>query len=271
MVRPAAAGAHPSLHAQPPARRNRAGQRGRFPALPVRLARRRPSRISWPASTGCAARLSHARRRRVAARAAWERAVLPARARSLRARMARHAVPDGRSRVGAAERRRPRGVQARPALRVALFLREHAAALARAAPGDAVGLRTQRWRRTAAASSRRCAPAGLRSLSELVEACALDEAAVGDGARRARRPRVLPPPTDSPASAPSCAPLRRQPPARLRRADGAGRWSAVQRAVPDAGARGGHRDAGAGAARAATAWCSAACSRAKRTPRRGAR
>ena len=48
VVRPAAAGAHPSLHAESPARRDRAGQPGRLHALPVRLAarRRRRSRLT---------------------------------------------------------------------------------------------------------------------------------------------------------------------------------------------------------------------------------
>ena len=41
MVRPPPARAHPPLHAQPPARRDRAGQPGRLHAVPVRLAARR--------------------------------------------------------------------------------------------------------------------------------------------------------------------------------------------------------------------------------------
>ena len=44
MVRPPAARAHPSLHAQPAARRDRAGQPGRLHAVPVRLAARRRRR-----------------------------------------------------------------------------------------------------------------------------------------------------------------------------------------------------------------------------------
>ena len=44
MVRPRAARAHPSLHAEPAARRDRAGQPGRLHALPVRVAARRTVR-----------------------------------------------------------------------------------------------------------------------------------------------------------------------------------------------------------------------------------
>ena len=44
VVRPPPAGAHPSLHAQPAARGDRAGQPGRLHAVPLRLAARRPRR-----------------------------------------------------------------------------------------------------------------------------------------------------------------------------------------------------------------------------------
>ena len=84
VVRPPAARADPSLHAEPAARRNRAGQPGRLHAVPVRVAARRAVQ---PAD----------RRRRPARRLepldgfelaadAWERAVLPGARRRLRAR-----------------------------------------------------------------------------------------------------------------------------------------------------------------------------------------
>ena len=56
VVRPRAARAHPSLHAQPPARRDRAGHAGRLHALPVQVAARRRARPGSPGSTGCARR-----------------------------------------------------------------------------------------------------------------------------------------------------------------------------------------------------------------------
>ena len=73
--------------------------RGRFPAIPVRVARRRSSRISWPASTACAAVVGILDGVELPA-SAWERAVLPARLDHYEPAMARHAVPHGRGGVG---------------------------------------------------------------------------------------------------------------------------------------------------------------------------
>ena len=100
MVRSGAAGAHPSLHAQPAARRDRAGQPGRLHALPVQVAARRSERSAD--RTRRAARNARAR----STASSWRRGVGASGAagasRRLRAVDARHALPGGRSRLGAA-------------------------------------------------------------------------------------------------------------------------------------------------------------------------
>ena len=78
MVRPAPARAHPSSHRSPPARRDRAGRRARFPALPVRLAARVARRRAWKGRTRCPNVWRRWKASRRPARA-WETEILPAR------------------------------------------------------------------------------------------------------------------------------------------------------------------------------------------------
>ena len=114
MVRPAAARAHPPLHAQAPARRDRAGRGARFPALPVRLAARDRRTRGWKARTRWPrpSRSSKASRRRPGM---GERNPAGAR-RRLRAGLARRRMPCGPRRLGAARtaRRPGRPASARP-------------------------------------------------------------------------------------------------------------------------------------------------------------
>ena len=78
MVRSGAARAHPSLHAQPPARRDRAGQRRRLHALPLQVAARRsgrsPERPRRAARSAGDARRLRAGGRRVGAERSCRRA-----------------------------------------------------------------------------------------------------------------------------------------------------------------------------------------------------
>ena len=78
VVRAPAAVAHPPLHDQASARRDRAGRRARLPALPVRLAARRAATRGWQART----RSTRSWRQLEgfeAPAAAWESEILPAR------------------------------------------------------------------------------------------------------------------------------------------------------------------------------------------------
>ena len=77
VVRPAPARAHPPLHGQAAARRDRAGRRARLPALPVRLAARAPETRHGRA--GRARRGPRPARRLRGAGGAWETEILPAR------------------------------------------------------------------------------------------------------------------------------------------------------------------------------------------------
>ena len=99
MVRSHAARPHPSLHAEPAARRDRAGQPGGLHALPVPLAARRDvvpaDRTRRPARGRRRARRLRAGGRGVGACGA------AGAARSLRAVDARHDLPGGRGWVGA--------------------------------------------------------------------------------------------------------------------------------------------------------------------------
>ena len=100
------AGAHPSLHAQPPARGDRASLHRRLHALPLRVAAPRAGDASH--GTGRAAR-SPRRARRIRIGSGRMGAYGPAGAhRRLRAIDARHAVPERRDRVDAAVRRQRR-------------------------------------------------------------------------------------------------------------------------------------------------------------------
>ena len=171
VVRPAAAGAHPSLHAQSPARRDRAGQPGRLHALPVRLAARRSGepadRRRRPAGGPRAARRLRAGGRRVGARR-------PAGARRpLRAVDARHAVPDRRSRLGAAVRAGGRGRRRWSARR-----RSRCSCASTRGMGSPEGLRSVR-RVTSSAADSGTAPR--------VRTPATDAAVSDDGPARARR------------------------------------------------------------------------------------
>ena len=112
LVRPAAARAHPSLHARPPAPRDRAGHRRRVPALPRLLAARRSRRTArGPARRG---RGDRAARRLRGARGGLGRQ-RPARARArLQARMARPADALRRGRLGTPLGRRRWPLRAHP-------------------------------------------------------------------------------------------------------------------------------------------------------------
>ena len=100
VVRPPAARAHPSLHAQPAARGDRTGQPRRLHALPVRVAARRAVE---PADRHrrAARRARVARRLRAGGRRLGARRPAGSR-RRLSVVDARHAVPDRRGRLGAA-------------------------------------------------------------------------------------------------------------------------------------------------------------------------
>ena len=78
MVRPDAARAHPSLHAEPAARGNRAGQPGRLHALPVRAGSTSSRRRRLTGLDGLRAVVAQLDGFELPA-GAWERAVLPAR------------------------------------------------------------------------------------------------------------------------------------------------------------------------------------------------
>jgi ATP-dependent Lhr-like helicase len=119
----------------------------------------------------------------------------------------------------------------KPALRVALFPREHAAAWLALRPDtidgeDSLAENSRRILETLRAR-------GPSFLSELVRLCPLEEAAADDAiAELAAAGFAV---SDGFAGVRAVVRiLRRQPRARLRRADGAGRWSAVQQAAPDA-------------------------------------
>ena len=73
MVRPPAAGAHPPAHAEPAARRDRAGVAGRLHAVPVRLAARRAASIALTGPDGLRAVIEQLDGFELAA-GAWERA-----------------------------------------------------------------------------------------------------------------------------------------------------------------------------------------------------
>ncbi len=149
----APARAHPSLHAQPPARRDRAGQPRRFHAVPVRLAARRRRRAahrhrrparrrsqrstasSWPPAPGSARscrRASTATTRRCSTCCASP-------ARSAGRGSSRRAAP-ARHRCGATP--------------VALFLREHAPAVEALRDADADARRAPLERRRARGARR---------------------------------------------------------------------------------------------------------------------
>ncbi len=136
MVRPDAPRPHPPLHAEPASRRNRAGQPGRFHALPVPLAARRDI---VPADGPRRAARGRRRARRLRAGGGGVGAGGAAgAARSLRAVDARHDLP-GRTKPDGHVFRlpsppgSPAPASLVPATPIALFLREHAEALADAA------------------------------------------------------------------------------------------------------------------------------------------
>ena len=104
MVRPRAARAHPPLHAQPAARGDRAGEPGRFHAVPVQVAARRSAPIGSIGLDGLREALDDARRLRAGRRGLGTVGASRPR-RRLRPGDARHAVPGRRSRLGAASRR----------------------------------------------------------------------------------------------------------------------------------------------------------------------
>ena len=268
MVRPRAARPHPPLHAEPAARRDRAGQPGRVHAVPLPLAARRAGdqadRARRAARDRRAARRLRARRRGVGARGA------AGAAGPLRAGDARHALPDGRGGLGAAvadagrRRTAARLVAATP---IALFLREHARA----------------WRALR--------PAGDEPvLTDDARAVLIGAA----GARGVVLPRSRSPPADSTPS--SCRhalgelaasglvasdgfaglralvwAARGRPVPHDRRRSLAGRWTAFGRRAVGRRRRAKRRSScRPGRCCAATASSSAGCSPARPTPRRGA-
>ncbi len=161
---------------------------------------------------------------------AWERAVLPARLDHYEPAWLDMLCLTGEAAWSRLSARSAQGAE-KPALRVALFPREHAAAWLALRP-DASGCEP-----TLAENSRRILETlrarGPSFASELMRLCALDEAAAADGIAELAAAGLAA--SDGFAGVRAVVrTLRRQPPARLRRADGAGRWSAVQRAVPDA-------------------------------------
>ena len=165
----------------------------------------------------------------------------------------------------------PRPTERRPALRVALFLREHADAwhalrFADAAARDAIEQRPGRDAPTRADALRSSGASFLRDLSR--GAARSTQAASRTPSRRSAA-RVSSPPTASPAFARVVRALKQQPrairsPARPDRP--------LVGAAPDVAGR--SRDAPSkrrrGRCSSATASCSAGCSRARRTRRPGA-
>ena len=152
VVRPAAAVAHPPLHARPAAARDRAGHRGAVPALPRLLAARGPAASRWTARAAwrrsCAQLAGFE-----APAAAWEASILPARVRGYKRGVARPADAGRRGRVGAAlGRRRSR----RSAGRRSRSSRAPSSSLDGAGGGDAAA---RSRRRTAARGARRAARA----------------------------------------------------------------------------------------------------------------
>ena len=185
MVRPVAAGAHPSLHAQPPARGNRAGHHRGLHAFPVRVA---APRAGDAADRARRAARSPRRARRVRTGSGRMGADRAAGAhRRLRAIDAGHAVPERRDRVDApvgshsrftASAARPcntnRPLPARTPRRLAREPRR------RSAPGAHAGGPA---RARGSARARRVVPAGHRVGLRTRHGCA----AAGDrGARRQR-------------------------------------------------------------------------------------
>jgi ATP-dependent Lhr-like helicase len=191
VVRAAPARAHPSLHAQAPAPRDRAGRAARLRPLPVRLAaRRRASRVSGPdALAGVLGQLEGFE----APAAVWEAEILPARVqdyaspwlddlctagRTLWTRL-RPLASDGRA-AGASLRSTP----------VLLLPRRAAAALDRLAPSA----RRRRRPRLARAPRRRASRAhGASFFDEIADAVRLLPAELEDALAElvVPRPRQL--------------------------------------------------------------------------------
>ena len=112
VVRSPAAGAHPPLHAESAARRDRAGQPRRVHAIPLRLAARR-SVIDAGRNRRSARGADPARWHRASGAGVGARRAAGTRA-GFRAGDARHAVPDRRGRVGASVDRPDAGRRRHP-------------------------------------------------------------------------------------------------------------------------------------------------------------
>ena len=112
MVRAPAARAHPPLHGQAPARRDRAGRRARLPALPVRLAARRRRTRAWRGRTRSTAVVAQLEGFEAPA-GAWETEILPARLADYEPAWLDDHCLAGPHRLGAAARRATRGRTAR--------------------------------------------------------------------------------------------------------------------------------------------------------------
>ena len=202
VVRPHAARAHPSLHAEPAARRDRAGQPGRLHAVPVRVAARRSARADRdrrPARRHRAARRLRAAGARVGARRA------AGAARGLRAVDARHAVPHRR--VGWARLSPRTSTDGEPPrlARDADRARSCASTARRTlapAPGDADAAPQ---RPSGGARVLDVLPArGASFFGDLAAACGLDADRIAARARHAGRAAASRPRMASPACARSC-------------------------------------------------------------------
>ena len=198
MVRPPPARPDSPLHAEPPARRDRAGHAGRVHALPVRVAARRAGvQADRPRRAAGGARA--ARRRRAAGARVGARRAGGAR-RALRAGDARHAVPHRR---GGWARLSTGPTQVVGATPIALFLREHADAWAtlsgrlkpapaidEADPGASAAIDAGCSGLSSARCSITCAATAPPSRTSSRPACGLSDDDVRTRARRARRRRA---------------------------------------------------------------------------------
>ena len=270
VVRPPAARAHPPLHAQPPARRDRAGHRGRFHALPAALAARRRraagERRRRPRRGDRAARRLRARGGGMGARRA-------ARARArLHVELHRHAVPlaaasrgaastpmDGRQ--GAAQELADRAHAARARGAVASWRRpvdaEALSSEGRARCYEALRTRGASFFHELVAATGLLRTQVERALGELAGAGLVTADSFSGCARCSRRRR-------------SARASRRTPSSRRSAygVDTAGRW-ALLRPRTQSTARSASKRSRARCS-SATASCSARCSRANRGCRRGA-
>ncbi len=179
VVRSTAARPNPPLHAESPARRDRAGEPGGVHAVPVRMAAcgavEPAGGRGGPAGGARAARWPGASRARLGARRA------AGAARTLRARDARRVVPERRSRLGAACRAARRRLSARR--------RSHCFSASTPTTGGRCGTAAPEVSvsETAGRVLDRLQSQGASFAQDLKAACDLTDGRVPRGARRARR------------------------------------------------------------------------------------